>query len=278
MGGTPTYVWVDGCRLAPNVAYWLGRMAADFKAEFGLDLLCSSGKRTTEEQTQIFLARYVLAGDVNGRKVYDTRWWNGRLWFRISDAGTVAAPETSLHESDRAVDIRDSGADAGVTRAGNIRSNWIRANAHKYGFLPNGYNFGEPWHLEFQWDPWFVRKPVPKPVPKPTPQEDEVAIRARSKKTGHWYVIFEHTYTLIRSGKRGSANHLRAAAYSRAMGTNFPVLESADIQSMLDDTKLRATTFFNAMGQSEHAQLLAASIDLLIREEQTSPQTTDIEE
>jgi len=175
------YVWRDGCRVAPGTLRAYDLMRLDFERAFpGLTLKISSGTRTYEEQKAIFLARYVTAGNVRGRHVYDTRWWNGQLWYRISAAGTVAQPGTSRHENDRALDIRDTGNDPGVTRYGNPRSQWIRDNAHRYGFVPNGYtSFNEPWHIEFTGDPWFVpagggSEPFnPKPTPEPEPEEEE---------------------------------------------------------------------------------------------------------
>lgn len=152
------YSWRDGKRVAPGVLRDYDAMRAAFEKAFpGLTLYISDGRRTAAEQEAIFRARYVPSDQVGSRKVYDYRWWNGVLWARISSAGTVAVPGTSLHESDRALDIRDSGNDPGVTRYGNVRSLWIRNNAARFGFNPKGYtDFNEPWHIEYTRDPWFV--------------------------------------------------------------------------------------------------------------------------
>lgn len=149
-----SYSWRDGQRVAPGTLAAFDLLRAAFYAVFGLWLLISSGTRTYQEQINIFLSRYVRAGDVRGRRVYDTRWWNGVLWYRVSSAGTVAAPGTSNHENDRALDIRDTGNTPGVTSFNNARSNWIRVNAGRFGFNANGFGFGEPWHIEFTGDPW----------------------------------------------------------------------------------------------------------------------------
>lgn len=148
------WVTIDGQRVASGVAASFNALKTAFHAVFGLWLLISSGTRTRAEQESIFRSRYVTAGNVNGRKVYDTRVWNGVRWYRVSSAGTVAVPGTSNHEESgpigpRALDVRDSGGDAGVTRAGTTRANWLRANAPRYGFNPAGYGFGEPWHIEW---------------------------------------------------------------------------------------------------------------------------------
>lgn len=146
------YVSRDGARLTPYMLYQINRCNADFKAEFDLELKVTSGIRLPQEQIDIFLNRYVTAANINGRKVYDTRVWNGVRYYRISPAGTVAVPKTSNHEiqgTSGAVDFRDTGADAGVTVAGTRRANWLRANCGKYGMQPEGYNFGEPWHYKF---------------------------------------------------------------------------------------------------------------------------------
>lgn len=147
------WVWRDGSRLTPWMAYQIGRLDADFHRRWGVHILVTDGIRTCEEQERIFRDRYRLAKDVNGRHVYDTRWWNGARWYRISPLGTVAPPCTSNHNmqgSFGAVDLRDSGSDAGVTIAGTPRARWLRENAHKYDMEPEGYNFQEPWHYRFR--------------------------------------------------------------------------------------------------------------------------------
>jgi hypothetical protein len=146
------YTTRNGQRLETNVAADFDRLRAAFRAAFpGIDLVVSSGTRTDPEQEAIFRARYVVASQINGRRVYDTRWWNGQLWYRISSAGTVAAPGTSNHQASgpngpRSIDIRDTGSDAGVTVRGSRRDKWMEANAAKYEFENEGYKFGEPWH------------------------------------------------------------------------------------------------------------------------------------
>ncbi|QDP43579.1 lysin A [Microbacterium phage Tyrumbra] len=144
------WVWRDGARLTPWMKYQIDRLSAAMFALFGVRVIVSSGIRTYAEQEAIFRARYVLVGDVRGRKVYDTRWWNGRLWYRISAAGTVAAPGSSNHEiqgSRAAVDIRDTGSDAGIMTATSKRGRWIRQHAHEYDLVAEGDGFGEGWHF-----------------------------------------------------------------------------------------------------------------------------------
>lgn len=150
MGGDP-FVWRDGSRLTPYMLYQINRLSADLNAAFGCRVVVTSGIRTEAEQTSIFLSRYVTAGNVRGRKVYDTRWWKGQLWYRVSSAGTVAQPKTSNHEiqgDSAAVDIRDTGSDAGITSKNSKRGRWIRANAWKYGLVAEGDGFGEGWHFK----------------------------------------------------------------------------------------------------------------------------------
>lgn len=146
-------VRIDGWPVAVGTASAFGRLKAAFEAAFPVTLHVYSGFRSAAEQEEIFRARY-RPGAYS--PFGDYRWWNGIRWGRVSGEGTVAVPGTSNHGNGRALDIRDSGADAGVTRAGNARSNWIRANAHRFGFAPAGYGFGEPWHIELagNLDPW----------------------------------------------------------------------------------------------------------------------------
>ncbi|WP_345750130.1 D-alanyl-D-alanine carboxypeptidase family protein [Microbacterium rhizophilus] len=149
-------VYVDGLPCAAGTAAAFARLKAGFERAFpGITLHVYSGWRSVLLQTQIFLERYVPASQVGARRVYDYRWWNGILYARISAAGTVAQPGTSNHGDGRALDIRDSGADAGVTRYGNARSAWIRDHAAEYGFDADGYrDFEEPWHIRFTGDQW----------------------------------------------------------------------------------------------------------------------------
>ena len=127
-----TYETIDGQRVERNVAAAFRNLAAAFKAKFGLTLHVTSGTRTRAEQ----------------QRLYDL--------YRAGKGNLAAKPGTSNHEESgprgpRALDVRDSGGDPGVARAGTVRANWLRANAPKYGFDPSGYGFRqiEPWHIEF---------------------------------------------------------------------------------------------------------------------------------
>lgn len=148
------YTTRSGQRVEVHVAAAFDKMAAAFKKDTGCDLLVTSGTRTRQEQTNIFLSRYVKSAAVKGRKVYDKRYWGGSTWYRVSASGAVGIPGTSNHEEDgprgpRALDVRDSGKDAGVTVRGSARDHWMSAHAKQYGFDNAGYNFGEAWHKEF---------------------------------------------------------------------------------------------------------------------------------
>lgn len=179
MGGAITYVYRNGARLTPWMLYVITLIDAELFRLFGVHVIVSSGIRTYGEQVSIFLSRYVRAADVRGRRVYDTRVWNGVRWYRISSAGTVAVPSTSNHEiqGDRAaVDLRDTGNDAGIATMGSRRSNWLRANAHRFGLVASGFSFGEAWHYDvlgiFRTPP-APKPPAPKPpVPKPEPEPE----------------------------------------------------------------------------------------------------------
>lgn len=188
MGGAIQYVYRDGSRLTPWMLYCVNRFSEAMYSAFGERILVTSGIRTYEEQKRIFLMRYVRHGDIRGRKVYDTRWWNGYLWYRIDPVGTVRQPRLSNHEiqgTTAAVDLRDTGKDAGISKFNNPRSNWARANAWRYGLSPEGYNFKEPWHFSiadiFRTPPATPAGGNSRPVPeeiKPLHLEDQMyAIR-----------------------------------------------------------------------------------------------------
>lgn len=153
MGGTPTFVYRDGARLTPYMFWQLERLNADVKRIFGVEIRVSSGIRLPQEQIDIFLERYVTAANVRGRRVYDTRMWRGIRWFRISSAGTVAVPSTSNHEiqgTTAAVDLRDTGSDAGITSKNSTRGRWIRQNAWRYDLVASGDGFAEGWHFDIR--------------------------------------------------------------------------------------------------------------------------------
>jgi hypothetical protein len=103
-----------------------------------------SGDREYDEQVAIFLARYVLVGQVNGRRVYDFRWWEGRQYARISPAGTVAAPSrTAPHVAKIAADLGYPYNDRNT--AAHRRLQQI---APGLGLDWTGRFFGEDWHWE----------------------------------------------------------------------------------------------------------------------------------
>jgi hypothetical protein len=116
-----------------NVAAAYRNLKAAFEKAFpGLTLLITSGTRTPAEQKKL-------------RDAY------------LAGKGGLAAPvgrsnhEASGPRGPRALDIRDSGNDPGVTRFGTVRAKWLRAHAASHGFDPAGYWFSqvEPWHYEF---------------------------------------------------------------------------------------------------------------------------------
>lgn len=138
----PTVI-IDGRPVAAGTARAFESLRAAFQAATGKNLLVTDGLRTYEEQAALY-----------------AKW-------KAGTANLAAAPGTSKHETGRALDLRDSGADRGVTFAGNERSNWLRAHAAEFGFTPSGYTFSpvEPWHYDYTGDPWGGETPAPAPTP-----------------------------------------------------------------------------------------------------------------
>ncbi|QDH92399.1 endolysin [Microbacterium phage Celaena] len=128
-----SYVIIDGKRVEVNIARQYRLMEAEFQRTFGLDLVISSGTRTRAEQARL----------------YDG-------WVRRLPGYNLAAPPgQSNHEEygpigPIALDLRDTGNDAGVTRIGSARSNWLAANCGRWGFTNAGHYFNprEGWHYE----------------------------------------------------------------------------------------------------------------------------------
>jgi peptidoglycan hydrolase-like protein with peptidoglycan-binding domain len=129
------YTSIDGERVETAVGRAYLAFEAEFRRVFGLDLAISSGTRTRAEQQY--------------------------LWdlYQSGQGNLAAYPGTSNHEEfgprgPRALDLRDSGDDAGITRVYSHRSIWARDNCGRFGFINEGYNFSpqEGWHFEYAWD------------------------------------------------------------------------------------------------------------------------------
>ncbi|QGH73985.1 lysin A [Microbacterium phage Hiddenleaf] len=156
--GAESWVFRDGQRLTPAMAQDFDALNAEFHQRTGHWLRVRSGVRTDAEHLAIWYDRYTRTP--NGRRVYDTRWWNGVPWYRVSPAGTVAVPGTSNHQINLArgqrgaLDIYDTGSDAGVLTRGSFRARVFDEIAGKYGYDSEGYNFAEPWHKRYNRDPW----------------------------------------------------------------------------------------------------------------------------
>ncbi|MDF2506270.1 MAG: hypothetical protein K0Q52_129 [Microbacterium sp.] len=121
-----------------------GRASDQLEREGHPAITIISGDREYEDQKRIFLERYVTAGNIRGRRVYDTRKWLGVTWYRISAAGTVAVPGTSNHESRRAADLA-----APYNNRHSAAHRRLQQIAAQYGLKWTGINFSEDWHWEF---------------------------------------------------------------------------------------------------------------------------------
>lgn len=248
MGGTIDYVWRDGARLTAWMLYVILVLDADLFRAFGVHVIVTSAIRTYAEQEAIFRARYVTAGNVNGRKVYDTRIWKGVRWYRISSAGTVAVPGTSNHEiqgTKAAVDIRDTGSDAGITVASSKRGKWIRKWCRDRGLLiASGDEFGEGWHFDvpniFRIPPT-PPAPTPNPEPDPEPEEEDDDM---PKNSGTLYLSpadkprTQQRQVLLISNL-GSGLGVK---FSSGVGGSIPADDRREFQAMFDTTSIMETT------------------------------------
>lgn len=106
------------------------------------------------------------------------------------------------------------------------------------------------------------------PAPAPPKLEDDDMYRAKSTKTGTWYVIGELSVTQIESGAKGSANWNRAVAYNDALdGKSFPEMSSDAIKSLLSDVDLRVSDFLTRIGNTVAAASASADIQAMIAKE-----------
>lgn len=195
MGGVEYVDWPGtSTRLTPWMLHCLQLLDADLRRNFNVHLVLDSsqgqrGIRTAQEQVNLFLSRYRLQAS-GGGPFGDVRYWQGRRYVRYSGLGTVKQPGGSNHEiqgSSAAIDVADSGG-AGIGTMGSERSNWLRANAHRYGLIPEGFEFSEAWHYKIP----NIFTPVPassgagttKPGQKATPQGGKMVIYARREHDG----------------------------------------------------------------------------------------------
>lgn len=182
-----SWVWRDGQRLTAAMLYDLIALDDEFFRRTGerLKISAGGGVRTSEEQERIFRERYRVQWSGNG-PYNDVRWWNGQRWVRVSGLGTVAVPKTSNHEINvaagrrGALDLYDTGRDAGLLTRGSFRANVFDEIAGRYGYDSEGYGFGETWHKRYNRDPWravpstaSAGRPIPKPAPVPEPEPKE---------------------------------------------------------------------------------------------------------
>lgn len=196
------WVYRDGQRLTAAMLHDFVNLDNEFYKRTGERLKIRSGVRTDQEQENIWYDRMVTAGNIRGRHVYETRWWNGRMWYRISSAGTVAPPGSSNHQINiargqrGALDLYDTGRDAGILTRGSFRANVFDEIAGKYGYDSEGYNFGETWHKRYNRDPF---RAVPTGggggTPKPTP-----TTKKRSKKMSNGVIYTDDKSDSKRSG------------------------------------------------------------------------------
>lgn len=143
------YKTINGQRVQVTVAAAFELLRAAFKSATGHDLLVTSGTRTRAEQ----------------QRLYDG--WTRRLpGFNLAAAPGMSNHEESGPRGPRALDLRDSGNDAGVTRIGSERSNWLAANAPRFGFTPAGHFFNprEAWHYEYTGSLEVAPAPTPAPA------------------------------------------------------------------------------------------------------------------
>lgn len=128
------YTTINGQRVEAHVAADFMAMSQAFFDEFGYWLVVNSGTRTDAEQEYLY----------NG-------WINHLPGFNLA-----AKPGYSNHQEGgpigpRALDIADTGNDAGVLTIGSARSNWLVANCGRFNFTNAGHYFSprEAWHYEW---------------------------------------------------------------------------------------------------------------------------------
>src|SRR6478736_4551147 len=134
---TYTYTLIDGQRVeASTVAPAFQQMAAEFARVWGLTLHVRSGTRTWQQQYALW------DGYRKGLPGYS---------LALHPDNPLAYHVETNPQGSRALDLYDSGADAGVTKIGTPRNNWIRDNCPRWGFTLSGLTFNPPegWHIHY---------------------------------------------------------------------------------------------------------------------------------
>jgi hypothetical protein len=127
------YTTINGQRVEKNVADAFKKWAADFKKATGEDLFVTSGTRTKAEQ-QAGYEKY-LKGQTGGVK-----------WAKPTESSHCEVGPSGP----RALDLRDSGKDNGVTVKGTKRWNAAVSTGKAHGFTWGGWGVpdNEGWHFE----------------------------------------------------------------------------------------------------------------------------------
>lgn len=127
-----------------NIREALEAASAQLVAEGHPAIRVVDGDREYQKQVDVFLARYVLGHQIAGRRVYDIRNWEGRTYYRVSPAGTVAAPSrTAPHVAGVAADLG-----APYNNRNTAAHKRLQQIAPGLGLAWTGQFFAEDWHWE----------------------------------------------------------------------------------------------------------------------------------
>lgn len=119
-----------------------GGLSADLEREGHPPMVSRSGDREPDVQLQLWHERMVLAHQVNGRRVYGTKRWQGKTWYQIHP-DTVAIPGSSNHERRRSNDL------AWPYNSDTVSARRAKQLAPRHNITREGENFRELWHWTF---------------------------------------------------------------------------------------------------------------------------------
>jgi hypothetical protein len=233
--------------------------------------------------------RYLVALALRkyGVVLYITAGWNAYrpLWvqrlYRTALGIWAAIPGTSSHGGlyngrlCMAVDV----ANWRDLAPGDESLAWARFKAlcRLAGFTVDFVTPQELWHIGDQNDIWAAPASL-EVTPLPIEDNDdpeEVIMRARSKQSGAWYVFGSLGVIKIPRGAAGSANYKRAVAVNKASGgDSFPVLESIEIQDLIQTWGAMRVEFFTAMGNTAAVRKIQADVDEVLRLERAATPAT----
>jgi hypothetical protein len=138
-GGAPVTLIIPASRCWVAMCYYAKQAGHTLKIGWP-----NSAYRPYTDQLRIFLERYTTTPIPTS----DTKWWNGRKWYKRAGVAIAAAPGTSNHGWASAVDAgEENDSDAAPESFDDPTLRWLINNMERFGYSHELQS--EPWHLRY---------------------------------------------------------------------------------------------------------------------------------